>query len=241
MAEYKVIDAEQLDSDLTIVADAIRSKGGIIEQLSFPQGMKEAVEAIQSGGGSGEEFVGVKYSDFSQTYNLPQVADMRSMIIPSNAPNNYFYGFFQNNNQYVEQGYHTLLRDVYLPDSIKAIANRMFCQCRKLKNIYGLESCKLLLSEAFLYCVELEEFPYMPNLDLIEVNAFGSCTNLKTVKLYKKPATAISLHDFANNCPNITDIFVPWSEGEVNNPPWGAVNATIHYNTVYDENHEPIV
>lgn len=53
MADYKVVDATQLDADLTIVADAIRSKGGTTEQLSFPQGMKQAVEAIQSGGGNG--------------------------------------------------------------------------------------------------------------------------------------------------------------------------------------------
>lgn len=51
MADYKVIDAEKLDADLTTVADAIRSKGGTTEKLSFPQGMKQAVEAISSGGG----------------------------------------------------------------------------------------------------------------------------------------------------------------------------------------------
>lgn len=49
MADYKVVDATQLDADLTIVADAIRSKGGTTEQLSFPQGMKQAVEDIQTG------------------------------------------------------------------------------------------------------------------------------------------------------------------------------------------------
>lgn len=34
-----------------------------------------------------------------------------------------------------------------------------------------------------------------------------------------------------NNCPNLTDIYVCWSEGEIGNAPWGATNATIHYNT----------
>lgn len=53
MADLKVVDAEQLDADLTIVADAIRSKGGTTEKLEFPQGMKQAVEAISSGGGGG--------------------------------------------------------------------------------------------------------------------------------------------------------------------------------------------
>ena len=39
----------------------------------------------------------------------------------------------------------------------------------------------------------------------------------------------------------LTDIYVPWSEGEVANAPWGATNATIHYNTTFDENGDPIV
>jgi hypothetical protein len=37
----------------------------------------------------------------------------------------------------------------------------------------------------------------------------------------------------------LTDIYVPWSEGEVANAPWGATAATIHYNTVFDANGDP--
>lgn len=40
---------------------------------------------------------------------------------------------------------------------------------------------------------------------------------------------------------SLADIYVPWSEGEVASAPWGATNATIHYNTVFDENGDPIV
>ena len=50
MSDLKVVDATQLDADLTIVADAIRSKGGTSEKLPFPQGMASAIEAISSGG-----------------------------------------------------------------------------------------------------------------------------------------------------------------------------------------------
>lgn len=51
MAEYKVVDAEKLDADLASVADAIRTKGGTSESLTFPQGFVDAVDAISSGGG----------------------------------------------------------------------------------------------------------------------------------------------------------------------------------------------
>ena len=51
MAEFVVVNKEQLESGLGIVADAIREKGGTSEPLAFPNGMKEAVMGIQSGGG----------------------------------------------------------------------------------------------------------------------------------------------------------------------------------------------
>lgn len=49
MALDKLVDSTQLDADLTTVADAIRTKGGTSAQLSFPQGMADAIAAIPSG------------------------------------------------------------------------------------------------------------------------------------------------------------------------------------------------
>ena len=39
------------EESLTTVADAIRAKGGTTDPLSFPDGFKTAIEAIQAGGG----------------------------------------------------------------------------------------------------------------------------------------------------------------------------------------------
>ena len=50
MADYKIVDAEKLDSDLTSVANAIRRKSGTTAKMEFPEGFEEAVENIQSGG-----------------------------------------------------------------------------------------------------------------------------------------------------------------------------------------------
>lgn len=63
MATYKVVDADQLNADMTIVADSIRTKGGTTGALAWPYGYKTAVEAIQAGGGGGgggseEEWIG---------------------------------------------------------------------------------------------------------------------------------------------------------------------------------------
>lgn len=49
MANYKVIDAPQLDADMQSVADSIRSKGGTSALLAWPDGFKAAVDAIYTG------------------------------------------------------------------------------------------------------------------------------------------------------------------------------------------------
>ena len=46
MADYRLVDADKLDADLTTVADAIRERGGTTEPLAFPDGMVAAVKAI---------------------------------------------------------------------------------------------------------------------------------------------------------------------------------------------------
>lgn len=47
MANYKVVDADQLDADIKTVADSIRAKTGGTEELEFPDGLKSAVDAIE--------------------------------------------------------------------------------------------------------------------------------------------------------------------------------------------------
>ena len=56
-------------------------------------------------------------------------------------------------------------------------------------------------------------------------------------KFYGKPNEIHS--DMVGTSRNsVFDIYVPWSEGEVGGAPWGGTRATIHYNTVYNENGE---
>ncbi len=52
MGVDKLVDSSQLDSDLTSVANAIRTRGGTSASLSFPSGFVNAINAIPSGGGS---------------------------------------------------------------------------------------------------------------------------------------------------------------------------------------------
>lgn len=50
MADYKVVDAQQLDGDLTVLADAIRERAGSEGKMAFPHGMAQMVKSIPTGG-----------------------------------------------------------------------------------------------------------------------------------------------------------------------------------------------
>lgn len=50
MADYKVVDAQQLDGDLTVLADAIRERAGSEGKMAFPHGMAQTVKSIPTGG-----------------------------------------------------------------------------------------------------------------------------------------------------------------------------------------------
>lgn len=51
MSLDKLVDSSQLDTDLTSVANAIRTKSGGSSQLAFPAGFVSEIQAIPSGGG----------------------------------------------------------------------------------------------------------------------------------------------------------------------------------------------
>lgn len=52
MAVDKLVDSSQLNSDLTSVANAIRTKGGTSASLAFPSGFVTAIGNISTGGSS---------------------------------------------------------------------------------------------------------------------------------------------------------------------------------------------
>ena len=72
MSVDKLVDSTQLDSDLTSVANAIRTKGGTSASLAFPAGFVSAIQNIPTGGGGATTlasgtFVGNNGSDSSIT------------------------------------------------------------------------------------------------------------------------------------------------------------------------------
>lgn len=97
MAVDKLVDSTQLDTDLTSVANAIRTKGGTSAQLAFPAGFVQAIDAIPTGGGttpfsllstvnvqSGVSSIEVSlpsgYDEFGLVFDLPTSASTKKTV-----------------------------------------------------------------------------------------------------------------------------------------------------------------
>ena len=73
----------------------------------------------------------------------------------------------------------------------------------------------------------LKEMTIPSGVMTVSAYAFDACTDLTKVTFKAKPET-IHTTAFSEDTA-LTDIYVPWAEGAVENAPWGATNATIHY------------
>lgn len=116
-----------------------------------------------------------------------------------------------------------------LPSTLTTIEYGAFWSCSNLKIAYLPDELSEIRPYAFASCSSIETLS-IPGQIRILFYAFANCWNLKTVTFRGRPEypTDISEKTF-DNCPNLTTINVPWSEGTVSGAPWGATNATINY------------
>ena len=132
-----------------------------------------------------------------------------------------------------------------LPDGITNIGERCFIYCWSSNNIVAfkkLPNSLITIGKEAFYNNGFGLFPetvYIPaSVKTIGDRAFrGAICNTKTIVFRGTPESigATSFDDF-KKVTGIRHIYVPWAEGAVANAPWSATNATIHYNTQFDEN-----
>lgn len=105
----------------------------------------------------------------------------------------------------------------------------MFYQCGSMVVTF-LPSSVSIIERTFYNChaIKITEIP--SSVTKITNYSFSNCTGLTSLTFKGTPTLIQSLA--FSGCTSITDIYVPWSEGTVANAPWGATNATIHYDTV---------
>ncbi len=145
----------------------------------------------------------------------------------------------------------SFLTTVNIPDTVTEIGTQAFALCHKLHlelpdgittiGTGALSECgniitrlptelKIIGNNAFQYCNSYFSISEIPSkVEQIGNIAFQSCVGITELTFKGTPAS-ISSNSF-QGCTNLLNIYVPWAESEVANAPWGATNATIHYNS----------
>ena len=160
MADYLVTSTE-----LTSVADAIRTKGGTTEQLAFPAGFISAVESIQSGGGGG-----AKEPYIEETYDSDgNLIDVNLVGYTTIRPN----AFYSCTN----------LALTSLPSGLTSIGTYAFSGCKNLALTSLPSGITRIGSNAFQGCTGLTSITFQGKPTVISSSAFNGCTNLKTINV----------------------------------------------------------
>lgn len=120
--------------------------------------------------------------------------------------------------------------DLVIPDGVTVIKTRAFVHWVQFTSLKLPETVTTIQSMAFQYCSRLESVTIPASVKGIYGSAFGFCSGLKSFTFEGKP-TMIETTAF-QNCTALTDIYVPWEEGEVKGAPWGASNASVHYKRI---------
>lgn len=176
MPNYKVIDADKLDTDLSTIANAIRENNSSTEALEFPQGFVDGVNDISE-----------DYLASVCNLNVTEIINSKITQIPEK---------FQNNN--------TILEKVSMPNLL-VISAGAFAVCSALTDI-DFPKVTTIRSEAlagsiitkgyfpevinfegwgyiFHYCTSLTKL-YFPKLSSSIASAtFYGCQNLETLIL----------------------------------------------------------
>lgn len=196
-------------ADLVAVADAIRTKGGTSDALTFPDGFVEAVVAIQAGGGGGDSV-------------LPSILNKSVVEFrDDNITAMYTSRLFENC---------TSLTTVIMPNLESIHANNQkssvytFNGCIKLKTV-DFSSLKQLSMAFFTSCSALEKI-VLPSLHTFSNNNnFQGCTSLTCVDLARKSIKEgnknFSQKQFLN-CTNLKTLILRaedsiWILGNLNN------------------------
>lgn len=121
------------------------------------------------------------------------------------------------------------LRKVYVPNTVNEIDFGAFAQCAALESFSFPQSTAVIQGQTFWGCSSLTNIQIPEGPREIRWQAFAYCTALETIRI-PASVTTIQLEVFAE-CTALHDIYVGFAEGAVSGAPWGAPNATIHYNS----------
>lgn len=215
-----------LDTQLMALANEIRSKTGVAGALSL-DAMADAITNCPDFG---------KISDISFLQR-----DVRHLAIPSGVKkigNFAFYGCSSlvlvtipssvtSIGEYAFGFCSSLISATV--SNVKTIGKHAFYKCSSLASITIPNGVTTIEYSTFNGCSALTSVTIPNSITKIAGHAFGDCSSLTSVTI-PSSVTSIEATAFAD-CLNLTDIYCGFAEGAVSGAPWGASNATIHYNS----------
>ena len=116
-----------------------------------------------------------------------------------------------------------------------AVRYKCFCRFNELKRVKTSNLIVEIYEGAFERCRNLTSCTFGKNVKGLSSNIFYDCSALEEIKFLGKP-DSINSQAFYGVGDASYIIYVPWSEGEVDNAPWGGNPSSIVYNTKFDEN-----
>lgn len=172
-------------ADMTAVADAIRTKGGTSDALTFPGGFVDAVGAIESGTGSSENaeqfYALITGEDFA-------LADSTITTVRAGA-------FYRAN-----------VTKVQLPNLTTIGSQDCFSMCTKLTSIDIPNATGRIPSGTFNGCSSLREVN-APKIDTLSRNAFNGCTALESISL--PSVTSFDNDNQFSGCTSLKSVDLP--------------------------------
>lgn len=153
----KLVDAEQLEADLTSVADSIRAKTGGEDALAFPSGFESALDTIESADSAFEELEyewSNGYKDYSHYMVYKQhLSEYPSKLLRHTSSGTAFNNMFNQCYRIKE----------FPPIDTSNGENlyRMFYDCTSVITIGGIDVTKATsIHEMFYNCTKLENLTF---------------------------------------------------------------------------------
>lgn len=157
MAEYKAVNAEQLDADLTAVADAIRGTNATNEEMAFPDSFVANIDKANQ--------------------NILEYIERK----------NYYRFFFPKGITKIGRAAfndcQTLIFPKDVPEGIVDINYYAFHNCFEIHKVNLPTSLKTLGGQSFDNCISLTEVTFKGMTTKVANNAFSSCAKLTTINV----------------------------------------------------------